>query len=346
MLSLLLMGGATMLIGLLPTYAQIGSWAALLLVILRMVQGFAVGGEWGGAVLLVAEHGDAKRRGFLTSFPQAGVAAGNLLATALLALMAAIQTEDDFLNWGWRIPFLLSAVLIGVGIWVRTRVAESPAFAEIQREKKIHSAPIVETVRSYWRPVLLGTGVRIAENLAYYVVVTFSLLYATTHAGLSRQVALNALMVGAAIQSLAIPMFGWLSDRVGRKPVTLFGAVWTGLWAFAFFRLIDQGSASMMTLAIVGGLIGHAAMYGAQAAFLVEMFPTRIRYSGVSLAAQVSSIFAGSLAPLIAAALLRRYDSSTPISAYVALGAVISIVSVLLTKETKGKTFAEIDAGR
>jgi MFS family permease len=153
-------------------------------------------------------------------------------------------------------------------------------------------------------------------------------------------------MVGAAIQSLAIPFFGWLSDRVGRKPVTLFGAVWTGLWAFAFFRLIDQGSPGMMTLAIVGGLIGHAAMYGAQAAYLVEMFPTRVRYSGVSLAAQVSSIFAGSLAPLIAAALLRRYDSSTPISAYVALGAVISIVAVLLTKETRGKSFAEIDAGR
>ena len=345
MLSLLLMGGATMLIGLLPTYAQIGSWAALLLVILRMVQGFAVGGEWGGAVLLVAEHGDAERRGFLTSFPQAGVAAGNLLATALLAIMAATQSDADFLTWGWRVPFLLSAVLIGIGVWVRTRVAESPAFAEIQREAKIHSAPIVEAVRSYPKPLLLGIGIRIAENLSYYVVVTFSLLYATTHAGISRSTALNALMIGAAVQSFAIPFFGWLSDRVGRKPVTIFGAVWAGAWAFAFFKLIDQGSASMMTLAIVGGLLGHAAMYGAQAAFLTEMFPTRIRYSGVSLAAQVSSIFAGSLAPLIAAALLKAYDSSTPISIYVAIAAVITVVSALLARETKGKSFAEIDAG-
>ncbi|MDB5451848.1 MAG: transporter [Caulobacteraceae bacterium] len=343
MLSLLLMGGATMLIGLLPTYAQIGSWAALLLVILRMVQGFAVGGEWGGAILLVAEHGDAKRRGFLTSWPQAGVALGNLIATALLALMASLQSEADFLAWGWRVPFLLSAVLIAVGVWVRTRVAESPAFEEIQREARTHSAPIIETVRNYPKPLLLGMGIRIAENLSYYIVVTFSLLYATTHAGLSRQAALNALMIGAAVQSAAIPFFGWLSDQLGRKPVTAFGALWTGLWAFAFFRLIDQGSPGLMTVAIVGGLIGHAAMYGAQAAFLTEMFPTRIRYSGVSLAAQVSSIFAGSMAPIVAAALLKRYDSSTPISAYVALGAAITLVSVFLARETKGKTFEEID---
>jgi metabolite-proton symporter len=343
MLSLLLMGGATMLIGLLPTYAQIGSWAALLLVILRMVQGFAVGGEWGGAILLVAEHGDAKRRGFLTSFPQAGVAAGNLLATALLAIMAATQSDEDFLEWGWRVPFLLSAVLIGVGVWVRTRVAESPAFAEIQREAKIHSAPIVETVRRYPKALLLGMGIRIAENLGYYVVVTFSLLYATTRAGISRSHALNALMIGAAVQSAAIPFFGWLSDKVGRKPVTLFGAIWTAVSIFFFFKLIDQGSGTMMTVAIVSGLIGHAAMYGAQAAFLAEMFPTRIRYSGVSLASQVSSIFAGSLAPIIAAALLKTYNSTTPISIYVAIAAVITIVSALLARETKGKTFREID---
>jgi metabolite-proton symporter len=346
MLSLLLMGGATMLIGVLPTYAEIGSWAALLLVILRMVQGFAVGGEWGGAILLVAEHGDAKRRGFLTSFPQAGVAAGNLLATAVLAVMAASLSEDDFLKWGWRVPFLLSAVLIGVGLWVRLRVAESPAFAEIQREAKIHSAPIVETVRRYPKALLLGMGIRIAENLGYYVVVTFSLLYATTRAGISRSTALNALMIGAAVQSAAIPFFGWLSDKVGRKPVTLFGAIWTAVSIFFFFKLIDQGSGTMMTLAIVSGLLGHAAMYGAQAAFLAEMFPTRIRYSGVSLAAQISSIFAGSMAPLIAAALLKAYDSTTPISIYVAIAAIITIVSVLLARETKGKSFAEIDAGR
>jgi metabolite-proton symporter len=344
MLSLMLMGGATVLIGCLPTYAQVGVLAPLMLVALRLVQGFAVGGEWGGAVLIVAEHGDAARRGFWSSWPQAGVAAGNLLAAGILAVMAAVQSEEDFLSWGWRIPFLLSAALIGIGWWVRTTIDESPVFRDAQRTNVVRKAPALEALRTRPRALLIGAGLRMADNISYYIITAFSITYVTEIVGLSRQVVLNAILIGAVFHFVAIPGWAWLSDRIGRRPVYAIGALGTGLWAFAFFRLLDTGAAPAVIAAIVIGLVLHGAMYGPQAAFLSEMFPTRVRYSGVSLAYQLTSIFAGSLAPIIAIALLRETGGATAVAAYVAAAAAITLVAVLLARETRGLTFAEIDA--
>jgi MFS family permease len=293
--------------------------------------------------LIVAEHGNAAQRGFLTSWPQAGVAAGNLISAAILAVMAAVQSDADFLAWGWRIPFLLSVVLIAIGWWVRSRVAESPLFLEA-REEALASAPALEAIRTRPRALLTGAGLRVAENICYYVITTFSITYVTEVVGLSRQAALNAILIGSAVQFCAIPTFAALSDRIGRKPVYAVGAAGTGLWAFAFFKLLDTGATPLVIAAIVGGLVFHAAMYGPQAAFLSEMFPTRIRYSGVSLAYQLTSIVAGSLAPIIALAILKATGSALGVSAYVGVAGLISVIAALAARETRGKSFAEIDA--
>ncbi len=346
MASLILMGGATVAIGCLPTYAQVGMAAPILLVILRLLQGFAVGGEWGGAVLLVAEHGDAKRRGFWSSWPQAGVAAGNLLAAGVLAVMAAVQTEDQFLAWGWRIPFILSAILIAIGWWVRTTVDESPVFEAVRQEAKIHRAPAIEALRTQPRALAIGAGLRLAENICYYVITAFSITYLTEVVGLGRQIALNALLVASAVHFVVIPTFAALSDRIGRRPVYVIGTLGTAIWAFAFFRLLDTGASGAIVAAVVVGLVFHGAMYGPQAAFLSEMFPTRIRYSGVSLAYQATSIVAGSLAPIISIAILRETGSAIGVALYVAAAAVLTLAAALLAPETRGKSLADVDVGR
>jgi metabolite-proton symporter len=345
MLSLMLMGGATVLIGCLPSYSQIGVAAPLLLVVLRLAQGFAVGGEWGGAVLMAAEHGDSARRGFWTSWPQSGVAFGNLGASGLLALLATTQNDADFLAWGWRIPFLLSAVLIGVGWWVRSRVEESPLFVAARREAAaIERAPILEVFRRRPRRLLIGMGLKFGENLSYYVITVFSITYVTQVVGLTRQMALNAVLIASAFHAVAIIGSGALSDRVGRRVVYAVGAGGMAAWAFAFFPLLDHASLGSITLAATVGLIFHGMMGGPQAAFLAEMFPTRIRYSGVSLAYQLTSIAAGSLAPIIALAILKSTGSALGVSVYVGLAALVSFVAALAARETRGKSFAEIDA--
>jgi metabolite-proton symporter len=345
-LSLVLMGAATFAIGLLPTHAQIGIWAPILLTLLRLVQGFAVGGEWGGAVLMAAEYGGAKRRGFWASWPQAGVPAGNLLAAGMLALVSTGLSDEDFLTWGWRVPFLLSVILVGVGYWVRQQVAETPAFeAARQRIEAVEEtrAPLVQVVRERSGGVWIGMGLRWGENIAYYILTAFSITYATDVVGLSRNVALYALMVGAACEFVAVPLFSNLADRIGRRPVYLIGSLGMVIWAFAFFRLLDTGLTPAVVAGVVVGLVLHGAMYGPQAAFISELFPTRMRYSGVSFAFQVSSIFAGSLAPIIAIELLRRTGSSTPISIYVAVTCAVSAIAAFMARETKGESFDEID---
>jgi len=337
MLSLVLMGVATILIGLLPTYAQIGIWAPVGLIALRLVQGFAVGGEWGGAVLMAAEHGDAARRGFWASWPQAGVPAGNLLAAAVLAVMAAVQTEADFLAWGWRVPFILSALLVVVGWYIRNRVAESPMFeAELDASQAPARTPALDVLRERPRALVLGAGLRVGENISYYILTVFSLTYLVDVSNESRSLALNALLIGAAVQFLAIPLFALLSDRVGRRPVYALGAFGLAAWCFVMFGLLGSGDNASIVLALVVGLVLHGAMYGPQAAFITELFPTRIRYSGVSLAYQLTSIVAGSLAPIVALWLYKEYDSATPVAIYVGVACVISGVSALLARETRG----------
>jgi metabolite-proton symporter len=344
MLSLVLMGLATVLIGLLPTYAQIGIWAPVALIALRLIQGFAVGGEWGGAVLMAAEHGDAARRGFWASWPQAGVPAGNLLAAAVLAVMAAVQTEADFLHWGWRVPFILSALLVVVGWYIRNRVAESPMFeAELDSAEAPARVPAVEVLQERPKALVLGAGLRLGENISYYILTVFSLTFLVDVSKESRSLALNALLIGAAVQFFAIPLFALLSDRIGRRPVYAVGAFGLALWCFVMFGLLGSGDSWSIVLALVVGLVLHGAMYGPQAAFITELFPTRIRYSGVSLAYQLRSIVAGSLAPIIALWLYREYGSSTPVALYVGGACLISGLSALLARETRG---LELDAIR
>ena len=343
MLSLVLMGVATVLIGLLPTYAQIGIWAPIALILLRLVQGFAVGGEWGGAVLMAAEHGDAARRGFWASWPQAGVPAGNLLAAGVLALMAALQPEEEFLSWGWRVPFVLSALLVVVGWYIRNRVAESPMFeAAMDEAEAPPKAPAIDVVRERPMALLLGAGLRVGENISYYILTVFSLTYLVDVSHESRGLALNALLAGAAVQFFAIPFFAFLSDRIGRKPVYAFGGLGLAAWSFLMFPLLGSGNNGSIVLALVVGLVLHGAMYGPQAAFITELFPTRIRYSGVSLAYQLTAIFAGSLAPIIALALYQQYDSWMPVAIYVGVACAISGLSALAARETKGVELAEI----
>ncbi len=341
-LALLLMGGATFAMGLLPTYTTIGVAAPLLLTLLRLVQGFALGGEWGGAVLIVSEHGDAKRRGFWASWPQAGVPLGNMLATAVLAVLAAVQTEEAFLSWGWRVPFLLSGLLVGVGLWIRLTVSESPIFLEAQRKAELkkspveEKAPIVMLMRLHWREVLIAMGARMGENVSYYVITAFILVYITGPLGLSKSYGLNAVLIASVIHFISIPLWGALSDRVGRRAVYLFGAVGVGVWIFVFFTLLDTRSFGAILLATSVGLVLHGAMYGPQAAFFSELFGTRVRYSGASVGYQLASIVAGALAPLIATALLKAYGSTVPVSLYVGFACLLSVIAVVVAKETKG----------
>lgn len=349
-ISLLMMGGATFAIGLLPTHAAVGSMAPLFLTMLRLVQGFALGGEWGGAVLLVSEHGDAKRRGFWASWPQTGAPAGQLLATGVLATLTALLSEAAFLSWGWRVPFLLSGLLVIVGLWIRVSVDESPVFKEAMRQAEERKAseptaekmPLLAVLKHHWRDVLIAMGARMAENISYYVITAFILVYVTNQLDMSQQTALNAVLIASAVHFAVIPMWGALSDRVGRRPVYFFGAIGVGLWMFPFFALLDTRSFGPMVLAVIVGLVLHGAMYAPQAAFFSEMFATRMRYSGASIGAQFSSVAAGAPAPMIATALLADFDSSTPISLYVIAAAVLTTVAIYFAKETRNQDLTQV----
>ncbi|MFD8824994.1 MFS transporter [Streptomyces sp. NPDC059605] len=342
--SLLMMGGSTFAMGLLPTYETLGVGAPILLTVLRLVQGFALGGEWGGAVLIVSEHGGDKHRGFWASWPQSGAPGGNLLATGVLALLASFQSEAAFQSWGWRVPFLLSGLLVVIGLWIRVSVSESPVFLEAQARAEAEAArgvkeqaPVVQVFRRSWREVLSAIGVRFGENISYYILTSFVLVYVTTHLELPKSTALNAVLIGSAIHFVTIPAWGALSDRIGRRPVTLIGSVGMAVWAFAFFALVDSESFAVITLAVTAGLVLHGAMYGPQAAFISEMFDTKVRYSGASMGSQLASIVAGALAPIIAVELLREFGSSTPVSLYLCAAAVVTTVTVAVTRETLGR---------
>jgi metabolite-proton symporter len=343
--SLMLMGGATIAIGLLPTYATIGVAAPILLLICRLLQGFAIGGEWGGAVLMAAEHGDPERRGFWSSWPQAGVALGNLLATGVLFLLAAVQSDADFEAWGWRIPFLLSAVLVLVGLYVRLTLEESPVFQEARddiAEKKHESShmPLLEVVKTYPKEVFIAMGMRMAENISYYIFTIVVISYVGTYLDTSTDLILQMLLIGAAIQFFMVPALGALSDKVGRRPLYMTGAIGVGVWSFFFFELVDSQSSGKVLLAVVVGLFLHSLMYAPQAAFFSELFGTSVRYTGASLGYQLASIFAGALAPIIALSLLGSVEekNTTAVAIYVCIASAITVVAVLFAKETRGSS--------
>jgi MFS transporter, MHS family, shikimate and dehydroshikimate transport protein len=335
-ISLLIMGVATFLIGLLPTYESIGIWAPILLVVFRICQGLGVGGEWGGAVLLAVEHAPEGRRGYYGSWPQMGVPAGLLLGNLALLPLSLTLSQEAFLSWGWRIPFLLSIVLVAVGLFIRLRIMESPAFRQVQESQTEANMPIMDVIRVYPKNVLLAMGMRIAENGIFYILTVFVLAYITEELGLSRNVGLIGVIIGAAIGLFTIPFFGALSDRYGRRPLYMFGAVFSLVFSFPFFWLLDTGSSVVIWLAIVLGLIlGHDPMYGPQAAYFSELFGTRVRYSGASIGYQLASVVGGGISPAIATLLLAWGGGHWwPVAVYTAVLALITIVSTYLASET------------
>ncbi|MDH6236222.1 MFS transporter [Cryobacterium sp. CG_9.6] len=345
--TIIMVGVATFLMGCLPGFDTIGYWAPALLVALRFIQGFAVGGEWGGAVLLVAEHSPNASRGFWSSWPQAAVPVGNLLATLVLLTMSSLLPPDQFLSWGWRVAFWLSAIIVVIGYYIRTHVSEAPIFlearAQVEAEKAVSSG-VLEVVRQYPRGILGAMGLRFAENILYYIIVSFSIVYLVVVHKYDTSQLLLALLIAHIVHFLVIPQVGRLSDRIGRKPVYLAGAVLGSTWAFFAFPLFDTLNPALIVLAITVGLCFHALMYAGQPAIMSEMFPTRMRYSGVSLGYQVTSILAGSMAPIIAAALLQKYNSWVPVALYIMIACAITVVAVLTLKETKGASLRDIDA--
>ncbi len=345
-LSLLLVGTATFLMGCLPTFTQIGYWAPALLVALRFIQGFAVGGEWGGAVLLVAEHSPSPSRGFWASWPQAGVPGGNILATGVLLVLTSKLSDAAFLSWGWRVAFWLSAVIVLIGYYIRTKVTDAPIFLEAQQRaerSKAASLGVVEVLKRYPRGVFTAMGLRFGENTIYYLVVTFAITYLKVYVHTNTKTILWWLLAAHAVHFAAIPIAGHLSDRFGRRPIYFVGAVCACSWGFFAFPMMNSGHNVIIMSAIIIGLVFHALMYAVQPATMAEMFPTRMRYSGVSLGYQVTSIVAGSLAPIIAVRLLETYKSAVPISWYLAATAAVSAVAALVARETKGVDLADID---
>jgi metabolite-proton symporter len=331
--TLLLMGIATFLVALVPGYQRIGIWGGVLLTALRFIQGIGVGGEWGGSVLLSMEWAQSNRhRGFITSWPQFGVPAGLFLANlAVLAMSAA--SGSQFLTWGWRVPFLFSAVLVGLGLYIRLGIQETPVFVRLVAERRIERAPVLEVLRRQPREIILTALCRMPEQAPFYLFTAFVFAYGTDVLHLKRDFLLMAVLAAAMISFVAIPFFGYLSDRLGRKKVYMLGAALTGVWGFLYFQLLDSRVPWMVVVAIVFSLLPHDIMYGPQAALIAESFTGRLRYSGASLGYQLSSLIAGGPAPLVASWLWGRYHSSTAIAVFIFVCAAIALPATAMLKD-------------
>jgi MFS family permease len=327
--TLLLMGIATFLVGFVPGYATIGIWGAIILTVLRFIQGIGVGGEWGGSVLLSMEWARTNtRRGLIASWPQFGVPAGLFLANLAVLAFSALSGAA-FLDWGWRIPFFLSIILVGVGLYIRLGVMETPIFRRLIVENKIERAPVSEVVRLQWRQIILSSLIRMSEQAPFYIFTTFIFAYGTTALAQPRDFLITAVLVAAIGSAVWIPLFGYVSDRWGRKRTYMLGSAVTLVFGFLYFAMLNTGAPSIIFLAIFLSLIPHDIQYGPQAAFIAEAFTPRLRYSGASLGYQLASVFAGGPAPLLAAWLFATYHSWVPIAIYIAGCSVVTLLACL-----------------
>jgi metabolite-proton symporter len=339
--TLLLMGIATFLVALVPTYASIGIWGAVILTVLRFIQGVGVGGEWGGSVLLSMEWARSDHsRGFIASWPQFGVPCGLFLAN-LAALAFSQMSGDQFLTWGWRVPFLLSLILVGVGLWIRLGILETPVFAKLAAENRIEKAPMLEVIKRHPKEIILSAFARMAEQAPFYIFTAFVFAYGTGQLKQSRDFLLTAVLVASVLSFVSIPLFGHLSDKIGRRNMYIIGAIVCGVFGFIYFGMLNTGSAVIIFIAIVLSLIPHDMMYGPQAALIAESFTGRLRYSGSSLGYQLASVIAGGPAPLIAAYLFGTFQTSYAIAWYIAACAVISVIAAALMRDYTGKSIAE-----
>jgi MFS family permease len=333
--TLVVIGVSTFVIGLLPTYAAAGITAPVALVLLRFVQGVGVGGEWGGAVLLSSEFGDPERRGFYASAAQIGPPAGNLLANGVLAALGALTTEAQFNAWGWRVAFLMSALLVAFGLWTRSKLEETPVFKAMVAEQSRPESPVREVLTTEPRALAAAILSRVGPDVLYAMFTVFVLTYATGQLDMSRGSALAAVLVGSGLQVFLIPLAGALSDRVNRRVLYGAGAVGAGLWPFVFFPLADTRNWLLLALGVVGGLALHSVMYGPQAAFVAEQFSARLRYTGSSLAYTLAGLIGGAVAPLIFTALLGTFNSWVPLALYIAVAAAVTVAGVSLGRDAE-----------
>ena len=335
--TLMLMGVATFLVAFVPPYASIGVWGAIILTVLRMLQGIGVGGEWGGSVLIAMEwarsHGN---RGLVASWPQFGVPSGLFLSN-LVILGVSAWSGAEFATWGWRVPFLLSIILIGIGLWIRLGILETPVFQQLVQTRKIERAPIIEVIKKQPREIILSALLRMSEQAPFYIFTAFVFAYGVGTLKMSRDLILSAVLVASCVSFITIPLSGHISDRIGRRNMYLIGAAATGLFGFLYFGMLDSAVPSAVFIAIVLSLIPHNIQYGPQAALIAEAFTPRLRYSGASLGYQLASVIAGGPAPLIATALFAAYHTGYAIAIYIAACAVVSLVSAALMPDYTGK---------
>jgi MFS transporter, MHS family, shikimate and dehydroshikimate transport protein len=338
-IALLLMGVATILIGALPGYDAIGIWAPILLVVLRLIQGAALGGEWGGAVLMVTEYAPKGKRGFYGSWPQIGFAGGLAISTTIIWIMSSSLSDASFESWGWRVPFFASGLLVAVGLYIRLKIEETPVFTELQQKQEKEKAPAVQVFKEHPKNLLRAIGMRFSENITFYMLITFSLTYAEDDLGISRNTMLAAIVISATISCFVIPYWGKLTDRIGRRKVFLWGAIASIACAAAYFPLLQTGSAVIIILTfIVITNTGHDAQYATEASYFSELFPTRIRYSGISISAQLGGVFAGAFAPLIATALL-DVSGIWLVTVYFTAMCSVSAIAAYLSPETYKEDF-------